>query len=221
MTDSQIIDFIITAYRAVIIPLIFGIIVYKKMRVRERAFFYLILSYALMTILQNLTHQSNNIYTIYLGRSIEVILASWALYLPFLSKKTRPFLVGGVSLLVLITISEGLLVSNGFEKYNSVSQTLMSIFLIGLALYSLIKLRKNEMVLSLSQEPFFWFALYIAIFHAGNIVTFATEKAIMDASNDLLLDMAFIKSIIYVLGLILMCIGLWQIKKRPTSSSIN
>ena len=206
----------------IVMLIVTAILAMRAMPFKNKRLQFLLI-YVAYTILSNiviyLTKDHNNVYISYISTPIYVVLFT-LLLLP----EKKEVIAFRLSILLMaiaicLNIYEAFFTDGGVSYYNSLSNTFISIFLGALAIRGLLKLRYNEMVLNLANEPLFWIFLAITIKNIGNLISTGFYKTLQDAEGDILLKVVFSSMVVNYIGLILYWVAFLKAKNNSTGST--
>lgn len=150
-------------------------------------------------------HPNGWVYNIYLLFQITFLSL---VFNHFLKKHTKckPIIIGGLVLMFLVFVFE--VIEHGFLKYNSVTNTVMSVCLVFYSLYYYYYLLKDDAYISLLHLPSFWWVAGVLLFYFGKTACNLFYNMLSPTAENFSQQLRYISYIYY--GLNFLMYGLWS-----------
>lgn len=194
--------------------LILGTLAYRAHDKRlQLLFIHVIVGIFVFSISKYTSSLGNNIYTSYIFAPYEAIMFAAILYPLAQHKKTRRIVKATLVLIIIVNLTEGLLIEDGFTKYNSYTYVFINLLVGSLAIRQLLQLRFDSQVENLARSPMFWVATGLAIKHFGVLIVWAFFRVAQENSMELLWQLTFIREAVIYITLILWMAAFWVARK--------
>ena len=197
-----------------LLVLFFGMLAYKTLDRRTLLLFIHVIIGIIVVIVSRYTATlGNNLYISYLYAPYETIMFSAILYPNLNHKKARLIVKTVIGLILVTNLLEGLLIQDGFSKYNSYTYVLINLLTGTLAIRYLLELRFDKHIENLARTSMFWVATSLAIKNFGVLIVWAFLRVAQENSMDLLWQLTFIRETVIYLTLTLWIAAFWVSRK--------
>ncbi len=127
-------------------------------------------------------YKVNNLPLFHLFTLIELLFFGW-LYAQAFEQIWLSNIVNGLTVLVAAFIVYKALLPDGMWRFNSVSKTAESVYLIVLSLLLFRQLLLQREVMFLDRHPLFWLNSGVLLYFAGNLFVFMLQHAIAGSAQ--------------------------------------
>lgn len=197
-----------------LIVLFFGILAYKAFDKRTTLLFINVIIGIIVVIVSRYTITfGNNLYVSYIYAPYEAIMFSAILYPLAKDRKARLIVKIAIGVILTTNLLEGLLIEDGFNKYNSYTYVFINLLIGILALRHLLQLRFDREIENLAKTPMFWIATSLAIKNFGVLIVWGFLRLAQENSMELLWQLTLIREAVIYLTLILWITAFWVARK--------
>ena len=195
---------------SILIPLLFGILKYRKLTTTLAVlFWFLFLSALFEVMLEYTSHKGIN--NLAIGNSftiVQYVCLSVVFYLAFSSQAIRKGIVAALICFTAFALLN-LFFLQGIRQLNSWSLGLANLLLMLVALLFYYELFKEGKVQRLERYPMFWVASAVLLYAAGCFFLFIFSNYALAESKELLYAQWSIHSVINIVANLCYAIGLW------------
>lgn len=162
-----------------LIPLMVWIYWYKSLRKRGDYFFAFITTSAVVEVVGTILYARHlsNVWLFYPAIVIEFSLLALSIDQLLYSKTPRWILWSMIGAVLAVVCIDYRFVS-GELNFFSLSQTVESLFLIGIGVYALSDTLQNPKEIYFQKSPLFWLATAVIVYSVGTIFVFALQNAL-------------------------------------------
>ncbi len=197
-----------------LVVLFFGMLAYKAFDKRTLLLFINVIVGIVVVLVSHYTITfGNNLYVSYIYAPYEAIMFSAILYPISQHKKARLAVKLIIGAILITNLLEGLLIEDGFSKYNSYTYVLINLLIGSLAIRHLLQLRFDSEVDNLAKTPMFWVATSLALKNFGVLIVWAFLRTAQQDSMELLWQLTFIREAVIYITLILWITAFWVARK--------